>query len=75
MGCHCLLWVSSSRTDQTLFFDPCLFIVFGEKAAIWILIMKISPIEKLVFFFFNPDLNVDLRKKDFFKNIVTTFLV
>ena len=37
--------------------------------------MKISPIEKLVFFFFNPDLNVDLRKKDFFKNIVTTFLV
>lgn len=62
-------------TKPSLFY-LCLFIVIGKKAAIWILIMKISPIEKLKSFFKkNPDLNADFRKKRCFKNTVTIFLV
>ena len=59
--------VSLSRTDQTLFFLVLTFFIIIGKAAIWVLIMKISPIEKLksFFFFLNHDLNADFRKRDF----------
>ena len=65
--CLRVSWYLHLELTKPSFFDPCLFIILGKKAAIWTLIMKISPIEKSFFFFFYPDLNADFRKKDFFK--------
>ena len=66
--------VSSSRTDQTLFLWSLPFYCPWEKSCNLDINHENFPNRKVkVFFFLNPDLNANLRKKDFLKNIVTIF--